>query len=82
MSDYTPGSTAFTRAAELNRKYTELLDQMENAFNGSPDSVDEAIGTMFVIKSQLNALLSTPIHEGGDPDIGPNAGPTYDFTQT
>ena len=33
------------------------------------------------IMLDLKELLRTPIDDNGDPDVGPSAGPTFDFTQ-
>ena len=81
MSKYTPGSKAFRKAERFNKMYTRLLKSIEDAFNGHPDSMNNARSLMYSVDLHLKDLVRTPIDDNGDPDVGPNAGPTFDFTQ-
>ena len=80
MSKYTQGSSAYRKAERLNKVYTKLLKSLEEVFNGHPDSLNDALGLMYSVDLHLRNLVRTPIDDNGDPDVGPNAGPTFDFT--
>lgn len=80
MSKYTAGSTAYRRAERFNQVYTKLLKSLEDVFNGHPDSLKDALGLMYSVDLHLQNLVGTPIDDNGDPDVGPNAGPPFDFT--
>lgn len=80
MSKYKIGSNAYRQAEMFNMVYTKLLKSLENVFNGRPETLKDALGLMFSVDLHLRNLLTTPIDDDGDPDVGPNAGPTFDFT--
>lgn len=80
LSDYTPGSKAYRQAVLFNKAYTKLLKSLDVTFNGHPEALEDAIGLMYAVELHLKYLLETPVDDNGDPDIGPNAGPTFDFT--
>ncbi|CAH3157234.1 unnamed protein product [Porites evermanni] len=80
MSKYKKGSNAYWQAERLNKVYTKLLQSLDNVFNGHPETLKDALGLMFSVDLHLRNLLATPIDDNGDPDVGPNAGPTFDFT--
>jgi len=80
MSKYTPGSKAYRQAERFNKVYTKLLKSLEGVFNGYPDTLQDALGLMYSVDLHLRNLVRTPIDDNGDPDVGPNAGPTFDFT--
>ncbi len=73
LSDHTPGSTIRTAQDEFNRTYCTLLGQLEQAFNGDPKALGGAVGTMYALKAQADALLLMP-----DAD-GTTAGPTFEY---
>lgn len=80
MSMYKPGSRAHFHAMLFNKAYTRLLRSLEKAFNGNPNQIIDAIGMMFSVELHLKNLIRTPIDDNGNPEIGPNAGPTFEFT--
>lgn len=82
MSRYQPGSKAYRQAVRFNKAYTRLLKSlaMDKVFNGHPDTVRDAIGCMYSVDIHLKRLVKTPIEDKGDPLVGPNAGPTFEFT--
>ncbi|XP_078360553.1 uncharacterized protein LOC144644871 isoform X2 [Oculina patagonica] len=80
MSKYTPGSKAYRQAERFNKVYTKLLKSLEEVFNGHPETLQDALGLMYSVDLHMQNLVRTPIDENGDPDVGPNAGPTFDFT--
>ena len=53
---------------------------MDKVFYGHPDTVRDAIGCMYSVDIHLKRLVKTPIEDKGDPLVGPNAGPTFEFT--
>jgi uncharacterized Fe-S cluster protein YjdI/CDGSH-type Zn-finger protein len=67
-----------TRIAQegFNRLYCELLDSLDRAFNGCPETLGAAVGVMYQLKDQVEALLTT---SNGD---GTAAGPTFEFVPT
>ena len=77
---YKPGSRAHFHAMLFNKAYTRLLRSLEKAFNGNPNQIIDAIGMMFSVELHLKNLIRTPIDDNGNPEIGPNAGPTFEFT--
>lgn len=79
MNKYKPGSKAYLQAERFNKVYTKLLKSLHNVFNGQPDTLKDALGIMYSVDLHLKKLVHTPIADDGDPDVGPNAGPTFDF---
>ena len=49
-------------------------------FNGHADQIQAAIGLMVPLFNELQELVQIPIDIQGDQYVGPNVGPTYDFT--
>lgn len=76
---YTKGSRADVLNKEFNRLYTNLLRSLEVIFNGHPEKFVDALGLMFSVDRHLKMLVQTPLEEYGDPTVGPNAGPTFEF---
>lgn len=76
---YPPGSRADVLNKEFNRLYTNLLRSLHVTFNGHPDKFVDALGLMFSIDRHLKRLVQTPLEKNGDPYVGPNAGPTFEF---
>ena len=80
LSMYVNNPKAFTAAVKFNIKYTGLLTSLENVFNGHADQLEAAINLMFTLFPELEDLVQIPIDSHGEPHVGPNVGPTYDFT--
>ena len=80
MSNYKDGSKAYNQAQIFNKVYTKLMKSLHNVFNGHPEALNDTIGLMYSVHFHLKKLVSTPIDDNGDPYVGPNAGPTFDFT--
>ena len=75
-SDYDKHPELAAMNLTFNKYFTQLLDQLHNAFNGNPDCLNKAIDTMFKLKSSAQVLMSAPI-----PD-SPNdyyAGPSWKY---
>jgi hypothetical protein len=60
----------------FNGLYALLLEQVQRAFDGRPDELIRAVGTMFELKYAANDLLRTPLPDGG----GQHAGPTFEYS--
>ena len=81
MDMYAPGSRAHFQAEIFNEVYTKLLKALQVAFNGNPKEIENALGLMFSVELHLRNLVRTPIDDvNGNPEVGPNAGPTFTFT--
>ena len=81
MSMYAPGSRAHSKAVLFNKVYTRLLRALEITFNGNPSDIQKDISLMFSVELHLRNLVRTPIDDvNGNPEVGPNAGPTFTFT--
>jgi hypothetical protein len=74
--DYPAGSDLRRRADEFNRTYTGLLDLLHRAFNGEPGRLGGAVGGMYELKYQAQALIRNP-----RPDGPGNAGPGFQFAR-
>jgi len=74
VSDYLPGNPVRVAQEEFNRSYCRLLQFLEQAFTGSPRTLEKAIGTMYSLKSQAQALMQMQINDGFA-----TAGPTFEY---
>lgn len=87
VADHPAGSPIRVAQEEFNRTYCDLLRELEAAFDGNPQALGAAVGSMYRIKAQVEALLSTP--DGDDRVAGPtfeyvpapDAGPTIDLRE-
>lgn len=79
LRKFAPGSRADVLNREFNKLYTNLLRSLNVTFNGHPEKLGDAVGLMFSIDRHLKRLVRTPLEEDGDPTVGPNAGPTFEF---
>jgi ferritin-like protein len=76
-ADYTdPALQAASAAA--NRAWSQLLLQIEAAFNGKPEALLPAVHSMFKLRNHALVLLANPMP--GYP--GRNAGPTFEWDPT
>ena len=75
LADHAPDDPVRTAQEEFNRVYCGVLQQLEQAFNGSPETLGAAVRTMYTVKTQAQALMQTP---DGD---GMVAGPTFEYVQ-
>jgi hypothetical protein len=76
-SDYLPGNPIRLAQDDFNRSYCELLQLLEQAFNGTPQTLGDAIGTMYTLKAQAQALMQMPTEFGLS-----TAGPTFEYVAT
>ena len=73
LADHEPGTPVRVAQEEFNRTYCGLLHQLEQAFNGEPRLLGGAVGQMYAVKAQAEALLRMP------DDLGGTAGPTFEY---
>jgi Ferritin-like len=73
LADHAPGDPIRTAQEEFDQTYCALLQQLEQAFNGDPTKLAVAIGTMYTLKAQAQALMLMP-DEGAT-----TAGPTFEY---
>ncbi len=72
--DFPPGELRDASQA-FDRIYSHLLRQLQGAFDGRPDLLLPAVGTMFELKYKALELIRNPL--SGHP--GANAGPTFSY---
>jgi hypothetical protein len=73
-ADHPPGSELRALTEECNRTYSELLRQLDAAFNGRPQELVESVQTMLRLRYQAIALMRVPV---GD---GQTAGPAFEWS--
>jgi hypothetical protein len=67
-----PGLVALGRS--FNETYLQLLDQIQRAFTGEPEALQDAVVTMFDLKYTAGGLLRVPLGDGSQM-AGPVFGP-------
>ena len=73
-SEHAAGSPIRLAQEEFNRSYCLLLQTLEQAFNGAPQILGSAIGTMYTLKAQAQKLMQIPTEDGLA-----TAGPTFEY---
>ena len=73
-SDHAPGSAIRRAQDQFNDSYCALLRLLDQAFNGSPQTIRTAIGSMYRLKVQAQALMEMPTEDGIT-----TAGPTFEY---
>lgn len=58
----------------FNACYTQLLQDLHSAFNGTPDKLNDAVNDMFSLTTDAQSMMAIEL---GD---GTTAGPTFDYT--
>jgi hypothetical protein len=72
--DHAPGSAIRRAQRQFNESYCALLRLLDTAFNGSPQTLTTAIGSMYRLKMQAQALMEMPTEDGLT-----TAGPTFEY---
>jgi hypothetical protein len=75
-SEYADRPEIHRLMVEFNRKYTELLDTLHTAFNGTPGALMRAVPSMYELKYRAQALMAIPSGRGD----GTTVGPSFEFT--
>ncbi|CAD5113095.1 unnamed protein product [Dimorphilus gyrociliatus] len=76
---YKINSKAHRYSLQFDSMYTKLLKCFHELFNGHTNKMRFCMSMMYSLLVQGEKLVRTPIEEGIDPMIGPNAGPTFTF---
>jgi rubrerythrin len=61
IADYEPGSRAYNLVQRFNYAYTALLRALHRTFNGAPENLKSAIGSMYELKLLADDVVSTPV---------------------
>jgi len=75
VADYQPDSLAYNLVQRFNYSYTALLRALHQTFNGKPENLKRAIGTMYELRLLANDVVRTPIA-----DTNYTAAPTFEYT--
>jgi hypothetical protein len=70
-SDYPPGSQVEMLSRTFSYGYSCLLNALHLSFNGSPETVNTAMGLMYQLRVQAQTLMSTPIRKDSQQTAGP-----------
>jgi hypothetical protein len=73
-SDHAPGSAIRRAQEQFNDSYCAILRLLDEAFNGSPQTLRTAIGAMSRLRIQAQALMEMPTEDGVT-----TAGPTFEY---
>jgi hypothetical protein len=73
-ADHALGSQIRTAQDDFNITYCTILQLLDQVFNGEPQKLQLAIGSMFRLKDQATALLRIPTEDGLA-----TAGPTFEY---
>jgi Ferritin-like len=73
-SDHAPGCPIRRAQEDFNQAYCGVLHLLEHTFNGKPHLLAGAIGAMFDLRAQAEALMQIPTHDGLAV-----AGPTFEY---
>jgi hypothetical protein len=73
-TDHPAGSAIFAAQHEFNQTYSDMLRMLDDAFNGSPATLGQAIGKMFTLRTQAQRLMQMPSGDGRT-----TAGPTFEY---
>jgi hypothetical protein len=74
MSDYPAGSPVRVAQEEFNQTYSLLLYLLEQAFNGEPGQLKDAVGVMYTLRAQAVAFMKLPSGNGRT-----TAGPAFEY---
>lgn len=73
-ADHAVGSSVRLAQEEFNDSYCALLRRLEEAFNGAPQMLGEAIGAMYILRTLAEGLMQMPTEDGVE-----TAGPTFEY---
>lgn len=72
MRDYDPASPVFAKLQEFNLVYSNLLNELQVAFNGHRERLMPAVGGMYDLKYKAIALMNIPSGRGDGTTVGPS----------
>ena len=76
-ANHAPGSPIRTAQEKFNRSYCDLLQLLEQGFNGNPEGLQAAGRAMYGLRAQAQALMKTPTEDGLA-----TAGPTFEYVDS
>lgn len=76
LADHAPDSAVWKAQMGFNIAYCNLLDLLEQTFNGAPQMLARAIPVMFQLRALAVELMSTPVPGGSFV-----AGPTFEYVE-
>ncbi|XP_077992063.1 uncharacterized protein LOC144446184 [Glandiceps talaboti] len=79
--NYPNGSKVKGLSDRFNVEFSNLLRCIHNAFNGSPKMIKECMSMMAWLETLGREMAQTPIAPDGDPSVGPNGAPTFEFIE-
>ncbi len=74
VEDLPPGSEVRSLTDESNRVYTDVLRCLHRGLNGEPGELTGAVGLMWELRWQAEALMRIPVGSNGE-----TAGPTFQW---
>jgi hypothetical protein len=76
LADLPEGSEVRAKALDFQQRYSAFLGDLERAFDGAPEQLIPAVGSMFRLRSLADELVRTPIP--GEEHL--HAAPLYTLT--
>jgi hypothetical protein len=73
-AEHPEGSAVRVAQDAFNQTYCLLLYVLEQTFNGDPGELKSAVGMMYKLKAQAQALMKMPVGDGQT-----TAGPTFEY---
>jgi hypothetical protein len=73
-ADHPRGSRVRKAQDEFNLAYCTILQLLDQTFDGNPQMLQPAIGVMFRLKNQADALMNMPSGDGLS-----TAGPAFEY---
>ena len=76
-ANHAPGSPIRTAQEKFNSSYCDLLQLLEQGFNGYPAGLQAAAQAMYGLRAQAQALMEMPTEDGLA-----TAGPTFEYVDS
>jgi uncharacterized Fe-S cluster protein YjdI len=74
LADHGPDSASRSAQRDVSIAYCTVLRLLDDAFNGHPDRIDQAIAAMFALRPRVESLMRFPT-----PDGRGVCGPTFEY---
>ncbi|WP_299493055.1 ferritin-like protein [Acaryochloris sp. IP29b_bin.137] len=78
-SQYKEGSDARNAVDSFNKTYSKLLNDLELAFGGQPQTLDSTISGMFSLSTQARNMMDLQV---STPDGGKHVAPSFEYMNT
>ena len=75
--DHAPGSAIRNAQEQFDDSYGAILRLLDQAFDGKPQAMRTAIGSMYRLKAEAQALMEMPTGDGIT-----TAGPTFEYASS